>query len=68
MHLIVIKSQEEFRCIHCEPNPNIEICRHPKVSCTPHIGAATVEAQERIGEEIVEIIDEFCKQVKDMVS
>ena len=51
-----------------EPNPNIEICRHPKVSCTPHIGAATVEAQERIGEEIVEIIDEFCKQVKDMVS
>ena len=26
------------------------------VSCTPHIGAATVEAQKRIGAEIVESI------------
>jgi len=26
------------------------------MSCTPHIGAATVEAQKRIGQEIVEII------------
>ena len=29
------------------------------VSCTPHIGAATVEAQKRIGMEIVSIIGEF---------
>lgn len=51
-----------------EPNPNPEICNHAKVSCTPHIGAATEEAQERIGEEIIEIVDEFCKQVKALVS
>ena len=29
------------------------------VSCTPHIGAATVEAQKRIGTEIVDIIRNF---------
>jgi phosphoglycerate dehydrogenase-like enzyme len=26
------------------------------VSCTPHIGATTVEAQKRIGAEIVDLI------------
>jgi len=31
------------------------------VSCTPHIGAATKEAQKRIGAEIVEIIESFGK-------
>ncbi len=31
----------------------------PHVSCTPHIGAGTVEAQSRIGEEIVSIISSF---------
>jgi D-3-phosphoglycerate dehydrogenase len=29
------------------------------VSCTPHIGAATAEAQKRIGTEIVSIIQNF---------
>jgi D-3-phosphoglycerate dehydrogenase len=29
-----------------------ELINHPKVSCTPHIGASTVEAQDRVGEEI----------------
>ncbi|MCI6038964.1 MAG: 3-phosphoglycerate dehydrogenase, partial [Clostridiales bacterium] len=33
----------------------------PMVSCTPHIGAATKEAQKRIGTEIVEIIESFGK-------
>lgn len=42
-----------------EPSPNKELLCHPNVSCTPHIGAATVEAQKRIGEEIVEIITKF---------
>lgn len=51
-----------------EPNPNLDICNHPKVSCTPHIGAATAEAQERIGDEIIDIVDEFCKQVKYKVN
>lgn len=32
-----------------EPSPEIKILMHPKISLTPHIGAATVEAQERIG-------------------
>ena len=39
-----------------EPTHNQELINHPNVSCTPHIGAATVEAQKRIGAEIVYII------------
>jgi D-3-phosphoglycerate dehydrogenase len=39
-----------------EPKPNPELLNHPKVSCTPHIGAATKEAQRRIGEEIRDIV------------
>ena len=42
-----------------EPSANAELYSHPNVSCTPHIGAATVEAQKRIGTEIVEIIRNF---------
>jgi len=42
-----------------EPTKNTELVNHPKVSVTPHIGAATVEAQTRIGEEIVSIIVDF---------
>ena len=39
-----------------EPTSNKALYSHPMVSCTPHIGAATVEAQKRIGAEIVEIV------------
>lgn len=43
-----------------EPNPKSELLSHPKILCTPHIGAATNEAQDRIGQEIVDIIvDKF---------
>jgi D-3-phosphoglycerate dehydrogenase len=42
-----------------EPSENEEVLKHPKISLTPHIGAATEEAQERIGEEIVEIVEEY---------
>lgn len=43
-----------------EPNPNKELLSHPKIACTPHIGAATMEAQDRIGAELAElIINEF---------
>jgi D-3-phosphoglycerate dehydrogenase len=46
-----------------EPNPNKELINHPKLACTPHIGAATVEAQDRIGSELAElIIQEFGNQ------
>lgn len=31
-----------------------ELLNHPNVSATPHIGASTIEAQERIGEEIAQ--------------
>ncbi len=42
-----------------EPSGNAALYSHPHVSCTPHIGAATGEAQARIGQEIVEIIKDF---------
>ena len=42
-----------------EPASNSALYSHPMVSCTPHIGAATVEAQKRIGAEIVDIITNF---------
>ena len=42
-----------------EPSLNIALFSHPNVSCTPHIGAATGEAQKRIGTEIVSIIANF---------
>lgn len=35
-----------------EPTPEIQILMHPKISLTPHIGAATEEAQDRIGTEL----------------
>lgn len=42
-----------------EPTINPFLCDHEKISLTPHIGASTVEAQERIGEEIVDIVYDF---------
>ena len=44
-----------------EPTPNPELVNNPRVSVTPHIGASTKEAQRRIGEEIVDIIQEFAE-------
>ena len=37
-----------------EPIPSIRILMHPRISLTPHIGAATLEAQERVGDELAE--------------
>lgn len=45
-----------------EPPKNSALLNHPNVSCTPHIGAATKEAQQRIGTEIVSIIEGFGKE------
>lgn len=42
-----------------EPTSNEELINHPKVSCTPHIGGSTVEAQNRIGEEVTRIIKDY---------
>ncbi len=35
-----------------EPQPRKDILSHPKISLTPHVGAATLEAQDRIGLEL----------------
>ncbi|KAA8483439.1 3-phosphoglycerate dehydrogenase [Arcticibacter tournemirensis] len=45
-----------------EPAPRAEILNHPKISLTPHIGAATNEAQERIGVELASLIIDFFKK------
>lgn len=39
-----------------EPTPSIRILMHPRISLTPHIGAATTEAQDRIGNELAQQI------------
>ncbi|WP_413998839.1 D-2-hydroxyacid dehydrogenase [Flavobacterium sp. W1B] len=39
-----------------EPTPEIPILMNPKISLTPHIGAATIEAQDRIGIELAQQI------------
>lgn len=45
-----------------EPTPNEELLKHPKISVTPHIGASTIEAQQRIAIELSEkIIQAFNK-------
>jgi D-3-phosphoglycerate dehydrogenase len=39
-----------------EPTPAVQLLMHPNISMTPHIGAATIEAQDRIGTELAEQI------------
>lgn len=41
-----------------EPRPMVELLQHPKVSLSPHTGAATREAQDRIGLELAQILIE----------
>ena len=42
-----------------EKDPNWTLAQHPAVSCTPHIGAGTKEAQKRIGAELVDLVEHF---------
>ena len=44
-----------------EPSPHIKILMHPNISLSPHIGAATGEAQDRIGEELASQIISLLK-------
>ncbi len=45
-----------------EPTPNTSLLNHPKISVSPHIGAATNEAQANIGLELADqIIAHFDK-------
>ena len=39
-----------------EPTPSLHILLHPQISLTPHIGASTTEAQDRIATELAEQI------------
>jgi D-3-phosphoglycerate dehydrogenase len=45
-----------------EPQPLQALLSHPKVSLTPHIGASTNEAQERIGTELANLIIDYFKK------
>ena len=45
-----------------EPTPEIRILMHLKISLTPHIGAATLEAQDRIGTELAEQVITLMKK------
>lgn len=47
-----------------EPNPSEAILKHDKISLSPHIGAATAEAQDRIGTELAENIISYFEKVK----
>ena len=42
-----------------EPKPSIKILMNSNISLTPHIGAATNEAQDRIGVELADKINEI---------
>ena len=44
-----------------EPTPEIQLLMNPSLSLTPHIGAATGEAQDRIGTELAQQIIEILK-------
>ena len=44
-----------------EPKPAVQVLMNPKISLTPHIGAATLEAQDRIGTELAEQIISLLK-------
>ncbi|MCB0480083.1 MAG: D-2-hydroxyacid dehydrogenase [Flavobacteriales bacterium] len=39
-----------------EPTPDHRLLSHPSISLTPHVGAATEEAQDRIGTELADFI------------
>ena len=44
-----------------EPKPKIKVLMNSKISLSPHIGAATLEAQDRIGIELAQKIIEILK-------
>lgn len=44
-----------------EPHPSAEILNHPRISLTPHIGASTEEAQNKIGIELATKLIEALK-------
>jgi D-3-phosphoglycerate dehydrogenase len=47
-----------------EPTPRQALLTHSRISLSPHIGASTNEAQERIGTELANLIIDYFKTVK----
>ena len=48
--------------VHAEEPPrDWSLARHPRVVATPHIGAATLEAQERVGTDIAVQVRDYLK-------
>lgn len=45
-----------------EPTPSIKILMNPSISLSPHIGASTLEAQEKIGSELAVRILEMARK------
>jgi len=45
-----------------EPTPEMQLLMNPEISLTPHIGAATKEAQDRIGTELATQIIALLKE------
>lgn len=45
-----------------EPNPRADVLGHPDIALSPHIGAATGEAQDRIGLELADQIIAFANK------
>ncbi|NNC84001.1 MAG: D-2-hydroxyacid dehydrogenase [Flavobacteriales bacterium] len=44
-----------------EPTPREDVLKHKKIALTPHIGAATGEAQDRIGLELADHLIQYFK-------
>ena len=44
-----------------EPPADWRLAKHPRVVATPHVGAATAEAQERVGTDIAVQVRDFLK-------
>ncbi len=47
-----------------EPAPRQALLQHPRISLTPHIGAGTIEAQERIGVELANQIIQYVMTIR----
>jgi len=47
-----------------EPPTDYTLAKHKNTICTPHIGASTIEAQQRVAEEIAEQIVAFSENQK----
>jgi D-3-phosphoglycerate dehydrogenase / 2-oxoglutarate reductase len=51
-----------------EPTPDSRLLNHPKISETPHTGASTLEAQERVGIELANLIITAYSEIQPSIS